>query len=165
MKLGEQVADFALPVTDEGGGGVFRLSVAARARRAVVLYFYPKDDTPGCTLESGEFSALLDEFHALDAEALGVSRDDIASHQRFRGKFNYRHHLLADVDGALCRQFGVLREAAENGRPAGGIIRCTFLIDRDGKLAREWRNVQPAGHAAEVLAAVRALPSHPTPSR
>ena len=106
MQLGSAVPDFSLPGTD----GEFSLSSAVRARRAVALYFYPKDDTPGCTLESGEFSALRDEFQQLNAEALGVSRDDIPSHQRFRGKFSYRHHLLADCDGALCRQFGVWRE-------------------------------------------------------
>ena len=154
MQIGDVVPDFSLPTT----GGAFSLSAAVRARRAVLLYFYPKDDTPGCTLESGEFSALHDEFQKLDAVVLGVSRDDIPSHERFRGKFNYRHHLLADCDSALCRQFGVLREKAEENRPAGGIIRSTFLLDRDGKLAREWRNVTPKDHAAEALAAVRNLP-------
>ena len=154
MKLGDSVPDFSLPTT----GGEFVLSDAVRARRAVVLYFYPKDDTPGCTLESGEFSALHDEFEKLDAVVLGVSRDDIPSHERFRGKFDYRHHLLADCGADLCGRFGVLREQAEGGRPAGGIVRSTFLLDRDGKLAREWRNVAPQGHAAEALDAVRALP-------
>ena len=154
MQIGDAVPDFSLPTT----GGDFALSDAVRARRAVVLYFYPKDDTPGCTLESGEFSALHDEFRNLDAVVLGVSRDDIPSHERFRGTFNYRHHLLADCDGGLCGRFGVLREKAEDGRPAGGIVRCTFLLDREGKLSREWRNVNPQGHAAEALAAVRALP-------
>ena len=154
MQIGSSVPDFSLPTTD----GEFSLSAAVGARRAVVLYFYPKDDTPGCTLESNEFSALLDDFRELNAEVLGVSRDDIPSHERFRGKFNYRHHLLADCDGALCRQFGVLREKEENGRPAGSIVRSTFLLDRDGKLIREWRDVRPQNHAAEVLTAVRALP-------
>ena len=154
MKLGDAVPDFSLPTT----GGVFSLAAAARAGSAVVLYFYPKDDTPGCTLESGEFSALHDEFQKLNAVVLGVSRDDIPSHERFRGKFNYRHHLLADGDAALCEMFGVLREKEEDGRPAGSIVRSTFLLDREGKLAREWRNVKPQGHAAEALEAVRALP-------
>ena len=117
MKLGDAVPDFSLPTT----GGEFVLSDAVRARRTVVLYFYPKDDTPGCTLESGEFSALHDEFEKLDAVVLGVSRDDIPSHERFRGKFDYRHHLLADCGADLCGRFGVLREQAEGGRPAGGL--------------------------------------------
>ena len=155
MRPGDFVPDFSLPTT----GGDFALADARRDRQAVVLYFYPKDDTPGCTLESGEFSALHDQFQNLNAVVLGVSRDDLPSHRRFRDKFNYRHHLLADPQAALCEQFAVLREQDENGRPAGSIVRSTFLVGRDGKLVREWRNVNPQNHAAEVLAEVQNLPA------
>ena len=157
MQVGESVPDFSLPAT----GGAFRLAEAIRDKKAVVLYFYPKDDTPGCTLESGEFSRLHDEFQKHNAVVLGVSPDDIPSHHRFRDKFNYRHHLLSDGETQLCQQFRVLRENAENNRPAGSVVRSTFLIDRDGKLTREWRDIHPKGHAENVLDAVRQLPTHP----
>ena len=151
MKIGDAVPDFCLPTT----GGDFAL---AQARgKAVVLYFYPKDDTPGCTLEGHEFSALHDEFVGADAVVLGVSRDGVASHNRFRDKFNYRHDLLSDAGAELCNLFGVLRDKTMYGKPVKGIVRSTFLVGRDGRLAREWRDVKPEGHAAEVLAAVREL--------
>ena len=152
MEIGGLVEDFALP----GTGGEFRLS--ARRGRAVVLYFYPKDDTPGCTLESGEFSALLPEFEAAGAEVAGVSRDSPRSHGKFRAKFNYAHHLISDADELLCGRFGVIVQKTMFGKPARGVSRSTFLIDRNGRLAQEWRGIKnPGGHAAEVLAAARRL--------
>ena len=152
MEIGGLVEDFALRGTD----GEFCLS--ARRGRAVVLYFYPKDDTPGCTLESGEFSALLPDFAAAGAEVVGVSRDSPKSHEKFRAKFNYAHHLISDPDELLCGRFGVIVQKTMFGKPARGISRSTFLIGKDGRLAQEWRAVKnPEGHAAEVLAAARRL--------
>ena len=152
MNMGDKVDDFSLPSTD----GEFTLS-AARGK-TVVLYFYPKDDTPGCTIESGEFSALLDDFTAADAVVLGVSRDSIRAHNKFRGKFNYAHHLLADEEEKVCGQFGVMGNKTMFGKPARGIIRSTFIIDSAGRLGREWRGIkEAAGHAAEVLAVVRQM--------
>lgn len=150
MKIGELVEEFALP----GTGGEFRLS-AARGR-VVVLFFYPKDDTPGCTVEGGEFSALADDFADAGAVVVGVSRDSLRSHEKFRAKFNYAHHLISDGDELLCARFGVMKNKTMFGKPARGVSRSTFLIDREGRLAREWRDIKnAAGHAAEVLDAVR----------
>lgn len=154
MNIGDMVEDFVLP----GTGGNFSLS--ANRGQAVVLYFYPKDDTPGCTIEGNEFSALLPEFSAAGATVAGVSRDGVASHERFRSKFSYAHHLLSDKDETLCGLFDVIKEKIMYGRPARVISRSTFLIGRDGKLAKEWRGIKDAaGHAAEVLQAVKALPA------
>lgn len=157
MNVGDVVAEVALPMTaDEGGAAAF--SLAALRGRVVVLYFYPKDDTPGCTIESGDFSALLDEFAALGAVVVGISRDGIRSHEKFRAKFAYRHHLLADTEAVLCRRFGVLREAKMYGKPVTKVARSTFVVDREGRLACEWRDIKDVtGHAAEVLERVRAL--------
>jgi len=151
LKIGEAVGDFTLP----GTGGDFALSAQGRT---VVLYFYPKDDTPGCTIESGEFSKLLPEFDAAGAVVVGVSRDSISSHEDFRQKFNYAHHLLSDADEKLCNQFTVLKEKEYNGKKVFGISRSTFVIDKAGVLRGEWRDIREAGgHAAEVLAMVRGL--------
>lgn len=153
MKIGDLVEDFALP----GTGGEFRLS--EMRGRAVILFFYPKDDTPGCTIEGGEFSALADEFANTGAVVVGVSRDSVRSHEKFRAKFNYAHHLISDAEELLCARFGVMKNKTMFGKPARGVSRSTFLIDKDGRLAREWRDIKNAeGHAAEVLDAVRELP-------
>ena len=151
-QINAAVADFTLPST----GGNF--SLAAQRGQIVVLYFYPKDDTPGCTIESGEFSELLSAFAEVDAVVVGVSRDDIRSHDNFRRKFNYAHHLLSDSDATVCGQFAVLKEKTMVGKKVCGISRSTFVIDKNGVLRGEWRDIHDAaGHAAEVLAAVRAL--------
>ena len=139
MNIGDEIADFTLPGTD----GEFRLS--ANRGRAVVLFFYPKDDTPGCTIEGGEFTQHLSDFTSANAVVLGVSADSIDSHQDFRSKFDYAHHLLSDGERTLHRQFEVGK-------------RSTFLIDGEGKLSREWRDIgEVKGHAFEVLEAVRGL--------
>lgn len=153
MNIGEIVEDFTLPIT--GADGAFTLSAAGKI---VVLYFYPKDDTPGCTIEGRDFSALLDSFARAGAVVLGVSRDSIRSHEKFRAKFSYLHHLLADTDAELCRRFAVLKEKTMFGKPATGISRSTFVIGRDRKLLLEWRDIKEVnGHAAAVLEAVQAL--------
>ena len=123
----------------------------------VVLYFYPKDSTPGCTLEGQDFRDLHTRFRRRKTEILGVSRDSVASHERFRSKQNFPFDLLSDPDEKLCRQFDVIREKNMYGRKVMGIERSTFLIDTKGKLRREWRKVKVKGHAAEVLEAVKEL--------
>ncbi|MGI9298273.1 MAG: peroxiredoxin, partial [Gammaproteobacteria bacterium] len=106
--------------------------------------------------EGGEFSALAEEFASAGAVVIGVSRDSARSHEKFRAKFNYAHHLISDADELLCAQFGVMKNKTMFGKPARGVSRSTFLIDREGRLAREWRDIKnAAGHAAEVLDAVR----------
>jgi peroxiredoxin Q/BCP len=122
-----------------------------RKRRNVVLYFYPKDDTPGCTIEAIDFSELEDEFGALKAVILGVSMDDCVSHGAFRDKHGLSVQLLADVDGDVCRSYGVLQEKEVEGRKKTCILRSTFIIDRKGQLKHALYGVSPRGHAAEVL--------------
>jgi thioredoxin-dependent peroxiredoxin len=122
----------------------------------VVLYFYPKDSTPGCTLEGQDFRDLHARFRRSKAIVLGVSRDSLASHEKFKEKQSFPFDLISDADESLCRQFDVIQEKTLYGRKFMGVVRSTFLIDDTGKLRNEWRNVKVKGHAAEVLEAVRA---------
>jgi len=125
--------------------------------RNIVVYFYPKDSTPGCTTEGRDFSALHSKFKRANTLIFGVSRDSIASHEKFRAKQEFTFDLLSDPDEKLCKQFDVIHEKTLYGRKFMGIVRSTFLIDADGKLRQEWRKVKVAGHAEEVLDAVKAL--------
>ena len=123
----------------------------------VVIYFYPKDSTPGCTTEGRDFSALHAKFRRANTVILGVSRDSLASHEKFKEKQGFPFELLSDPEEQLCRKFDVIHEKSLYGRKFMGVVRSTFLIDADGKLRREWRNVKVKGHAEEVLEAARAL--------
>ncbi len=123
----------------------------------VVLYFYPKDNTPGCTTESRDFRDHYAEFQALDTIILGVSRDDLRSHEAFRRQEELPFDLLADTDERLCQLFAVIKLKNRYGKQVMGIERSTFLIDHQGILRREWRQVKVPGHVVEVLAAVREL--------
>ena len=124
----------------------------------VVLYFYPKDSTPGCTQEGRDFAALHSKFRRRKTVIFGVSRDSIASHEKFKIKQGFPFQLISDPDETLCRKFDVIREKTLYGRKFMGVVRSTFLIDAAGKLRGEWRNVKVKGHADEVLDAVAALP-------
>ena len=148
---GLDVPDFSAPAT---GGPV---TLSALRGRAVVIYFYPKDSTPGCTTEAMQFRDLHAEYIAAGAVILGVSRDSLKSHENFKTKLGLPFELISDGDEAVCRQFGVIRQKMMYGKTVHGIERSTFLIGRDGRVAREWRAVKADGHAAEVLAAVRTL--------
>jgi thioredoxin-dependent peroxiredoxin len=123
----------------------------------VVLYFYPKDSTPGCTLEGQDFRDLHARFRRQNVVVFGVSRDSLASHEKFREKQSFPFDLISDADESLCRQFDVIHEKTLYGRKFMGVVRSTFLIDTAGKLRNEWRNVKVKGHAAEVLEAAKAL--------
>lgn len=123
----------------------------------VVIYFYPKDNTSGCTLEGQDFRDLHTKFRRQKAVILGVSRDSLASHEKFRGKQNFPFDLISDPDEVLCRQFDVIHEKTLYGRKFMGVVRSTFLIDAAGKLRGEWRKVKVKGHAADVLEAVKDL--------
>jgi peroxiredoxin Q/BCP len=127
------------------------------AGRPYVLYFYPKDDTPGCTLESQGFRDAHAKFVKLEVRVIGVSRDTLASHTKFQGKYALPFELAADGDEKLCRQFDVIKEKNMYGRKVLGIERSTFLIDADGVLRKEWRKVKVDGHVADVLAAASEL--------
>ena len=152
VKIGAKVQDFSVPST---AGTDFRLSDLKNT--AVVLYFYPKDATSGCTTEAQEYRDLHARFRRAGAQVFGVSRDSIASHGKFRAAQGLPFHLLSDADEKVCRQFDVIREKSLYGRKYLGLERSTFLIDGSGKLRREWRKVKVAGHAQEVLDSLRAL--------
>jgi len=151
VTLGEGVNDFTAQAT----GGPFRL--ADHAGEAVVLYFYPKDDTPGCTTEGQQFRDLYSAFRKAGAVVAGVSRDSMKSHESFRAKMEFPFPLISDADETLCNAFGVIKMKNMYGKQVRGIERSTFLIDRKGKLVREWRGVKVPGHVQEVLDAVKAL--------
>ena len=144
--------DFTLPTT---GGGHF--SLAAHAGKVVVIYFYPKDSTPGCTTEAQQFRDLHDRFAAVDAVILGISRDSLKSHENFKAKQALPFELGSDTDEAVCNLFGVIKMKNMYGKQVRGIERSTFVIDRSGLLAREWRGVKVPGHAQEVLDFIQTL--------
>ena len=150
--LGLEVPDFSLPAT---GGVGFRLSELRG--RAVAIYFYPKDSTPGCTTEAGQFRDLHGEFLAAGGSVWGISRDSLKSHENFKAKLELPFELLSDSEEVACRLFDVIKMKTMYGKQVRGIERSTFLIDRAGRVAREWRGVKVDGHAAEVLAALRSL--------
>jgi len=124
----------------------------------LVLYFYPKDDTSGCTREAQDFSALAEEFEKAGTWILGVSKDDSKSHEKFTGKYDLKIQLATDADGSVCEAFGTWTEKSMYGRKYMGIERATFLIDRDSIVKRVWRKVKVPGHAEQVLEAARELP-------
>ena len=125
--------------------------------RNVVLYFYPKDDTPGCTIEANQFTTLIDQFAALDTVVIGVSKDSCASHQQFIDKFGLKVELLADTDGTICEAYDAWQEKEKNGVRKMGIVRSTFIIDKSGTLVDVEYGVVPDGHAQAVLDKVKAL--------
>jgi peroxiredoxin Q/BCP len=122
-----------------------------------VLYFYPKDNTPGCTIEGRDFKDSFKKFNRLNVEILGVSRDSLSSHQKFKEKFVFPFDLISDAEEKLCRQFDVIREKNMYGRKVLGIERSTFLVDSQGVLRNEWRRVKVKGHVEAVLQAAKAL--------
>jgi len=128
-----------------------------KGRKNVVLYFYPKDDTPGCTIEANQFTALADDFSRADTVVIGVSRDTCASHQAFIGKYDLRIDLLADTDGELCERYGVWQEKQKGGISKMGIVRSTFVIDKEGRVAAAQYGVTADGHAAAILEEIRGL--------
>lgn len=144
--------DFTLPVT--GGGDV---TLSDLKGTPVVLFFYPRDDTPGCTKESIGFSASLADFEAAGAKVYGISRDSMAKHDKFAAKHDLTVPLLSDEQGAVTEAYGVWVEKSMYGKTSMGIERSTYLIGADGKIARVWRKVKVPGHVDEVLEAVRAL--------
>lgn len=152
VAIGRKVRDFSAPAT---GGKSVKLS--AYRGRNVVLYFYPKDDTPGCTLEGRDFRDAIAKFRSANAVVLGISRDSLASHEKFREQECFPFDLLSDEDEKVCTQFDVIRMKNMYGKKVRGIERSTFLIDADGVLRREWRKVKVNGHAGEVLQAVKEL--------
>ncbi len=146
------VPDFTLPAT---GGVDFKLS-AARGKM-LVIYFYPKDNTPGCTTESQQFRDLYQDFKKTGCEVAGISRDSIKSHENFKARFSLPFALLADTEETVCELFGVIKLKNMYGKQVRGIERSTFVLDQKGVLCREWRGLKADGHAQEVLQLVQSL--------
>jgi thioredoxin-dependent peroxiredoxin len=152
IKPGSKVPEFSLPMT---GGGTWSLKDAAG--RKLVIYFYPRDMTSGCTREAQDFRDLHGAFRKAGVEIVGVSRDSVAAHDKFAAKESLPFPLLADADERLCRMFDVIKQKSLYGRKYLGVERSTFLLDGAGRLRQEWRKVKVAGHAEAVLEAARSL--------
>jgi peroxiredoxin Q/BCP len=153
LKPGAKAPDFALPAT--GGAGKWRLKDMAGEK--LVIYFYPKDMTSGCTKESQDFRDLHAAFRKAGTRIVGISRDSLASHEKFKARDKLPFELLSDEDSKVVKLFDVLREKSMYGRKFLGIVRSTFLLDAAGVLRREWRNVKVPGHAEEVLEAAKSV--------
>lgn len=151
-EIGKKVPAFKLPATGER-----KLGLADFKGRKLVLYFYPKDDTPGCTTEGQGFRDHYKAFQKAGAEIVGVSRDSVASHEKFKAKYEFPFELISDEDETLCTIFDVMKEKNMYGRKYMGVERSTFLIDDKGVLRSEWRKVKVPGHVEAVLEAVKAL--------
>ena len=152
VEVGDKAPDFTLP--SDGGG---KVSLKALKGKAVVLYFYPKDDTSGCTAESCAFRDALPNFSKVKAAIVGISRDSVTSHDKFKAKYGLTFPLASDEDGKVCEAYGTWVEKSMYGRKYMGIERSTFLIDAKGVVRNAWRKVKVPGHAKEVLEAAAAL--------
>jgi thioredoxin-dependent peroxiredoxin len=152
LKVGDKAPDFTLP-TDGGG----KVSLKDLKGKKLVLYFYPKDDTPGCTTEACGFRDALPDFSKVKAAIVGISKDSAASHDKFKTKFKLPFPLASDEDGKVCEAYGTWVEKSMYGKTYMGIERSTFLIDETGVIRNIWRKVKADGHAAEVLAAAEAF--------
>jgi len=152
VNIGKKAPPFSLPAT-----GDKNVSLKDFKGTHLVIYFYPKDSTPGCTLEGQDFRDRYSEFRKAGADILGVSRDSLKAHENFKARQGFPFDLLSDTEETLCRQFDVIHEKNMYGRKVMGIVRSTFLIDGNGVLQREWRKVKVKGHADEVLEAVKSL--------
>jgi peroxiredoxin Q/BCP len=151
-QIGKIAPNFKLPATGDKD-----VEIKSLRGKNVVLYFYPKDNTPGCTTEGQDFGARYAKFKRKNTVVLGISRDTVTSHEKFREKFNFPFDLLADTDEKACKLYDVIKEKNMYGRKHMGIVRSTFLIDAAGKLRREWLKVKVKGHVDEVLEAVNSL--------
>ena len=152
VSLGKKVPDFTLPATGEQD-----ISLSDFKGKNVVIYFYPRDSTPGCTTEGQDFRDLINTFRRRKTVILGISRDSIKSHENFKAKQEFPFELLSDADEKACKLFDVIKEKNMYGRKVLGIERSTFLIDGSGKLRKEWRKVKVKGHVDEVLEAIKEL--------
>jgi thioredoxin-dependent peroxiredoxin len=145
-----EVVDFTLPATD---GGTFQLHTLRG--KSLVIFFYPKDNTPGCTTESQQFRDLYADFKKANCEVVGISRDSMKSHENFKAKFSLPYALLSDSEEKVCTQFGVIKMKNMYGKQVRGIERSTFVLDATGKITKEWRGLKADGHAQQVLDFVR----------
>lgn len=153
VAVNQPVPDFKAEATGDQTLGLADF----KGKKHLVLYFYPKDNTPGCTTEGQDFRDHYQQFADADTEVVGVSRDGVKAHENFRAKHDFPFHLISDKDEALCELFGVIKMKMMYGKERRGIERSTFLIDKNGVLRREWRGVKVKGHVTEVLDAAKNL--------
>lgn len=146
FKIGDLIPNFTL-TSDKGE----EVNIKQFIGKNIVIYFYPKDDTPGCTLEAKDFSCSLDKFDKLNTIIIGISKDSVTKHQKFKAKYDLKHILLTDEDGKICELFGCWVEKSMYGKKYMGIARTTFLIDTTGKIVKIWTDVKVNGHVEEVL--------------
>ena len=146
LKVGDSAPDFKMKISDNEF-----VELSNLRGKNIVLYFYPKDDTPGCTIEACDFNAHKSDFATADTLVIGVSKDNLKSHDKFKAKYELGFHLASDLENDTCEKYGVWGEKSMMGRKYMGINRTTFLIDKEGKIAHIWRNVTAVGHAKEVL--------------
>lgn len=149
VEIGSVLPDITLPATSDQD-----INLASLKGQVVVLYFYPRDNTPGCTQEGQDFTTKFAEFQSRNVLVLGVSRDTVKKHENFKAKYDFPFELLADVDEVLCEAFGVMKNKKMFGKDTRGIERSTFIYDKDGVLQKMWRKVKVDGHVDEVLAAI-----------
>lgn len=152
LEKGKKAPDFSGPVSTDD-----TVSLADFKGKRLVLYFYPKDNTPGCTTEAQDFQANLKEFEKANTAVIGVSKDSLKRHQNFQNKFGLEFPLIADEEGAICEAYGVWQEKKNYGKTYMGIVRSTFLIDENGKIAEAWHNVRVKNHVEKVLDAAKSL--------
>jgi peroxiredoxin Q/BCP len=152
VTLGEAITNFEADATDD-----LRFKLSDYQGKYLVLYFYPRDNTPGCTQEGQDFNEHLDEFDALNTVIFGISRDSLATHQKFKAKYDFRFQLITDTDEAMCNLFDVIKMKNMYGKQVRGIERSTFLIGPDSVLINEWRKIKVKGHAELVLETIREL--------
>jgi peroxiredoxin Q/BCP len=152
LKIGDKAPDFLIKISEDKEYSLKELN-----GKYVVLYFYPKDDTPGCTIEAIDFNELLQDFHKLNSVVLGVSRDDLKSHDKFKEKYSLKFNLGSDIDGTTCSDYAVWIEKSMFGKKYMGVNRATFLINPQGKISYIWPKVSVDGHAREVLNKIRDL--------
>lgn len=152
LKIGDTAPNFTMPI-----GENIKINLSDLAGKFVVLYFYPKDDTPGCTIEAGDFNKLKPEFEKMNAVIVGVSKDNLDSHDKFKRKYCLDFDLASDSNSDTCEKYGVWVEKSMFGKKYMGVERTTFLIDKKGKIAHIWSKVQVAKHAEDVLNQVRKM--------
>ena len=152
LKIGDMAPDFTLPTDGDN-----EITLSGLRGRKVVLYFYPKDDTPGCTTESCGFNEALPNFEKLNAQIIGLSKCSVTKHDKFKAKYGFTFPLASDENGDVCERYGTWQEKSMYGKKYMGIDRSTFLIDEDGKIAAIWRKVKVPGHVEEVQAAAEGL--------
>lgn len=152
LKIGDKAPDFTLP-TDGNG----QISLSQYLGQKVVLYFYPKDDTPGCTAESCNFNENLSQFNKMDTQVIGLSKCSVKKHDKFKAKYNLEFPLASDENEQTCEAYGTWVEKSMYGKKYMGIDRSTFLINEQGKIAQIWRNVKVPGHVDEIMQAIQGL--------